>query len=529
MKLSQKRTLILILLLLPFYTSLKGCEHYESLPKQLAISDTSDVYTPDSITVAAGPHYKRGGLHNLFFGKHYRPLWAEPVKMPVFDIGEMGDSLYAVKRGGGQQTMNIRLKDKNKRQYVLRSVDKDQVYVVPENYRLGLVKFFLRDQASAMNPYAALVVPPLADAAGILHANPKLFYVPYDERFGEFADLVANRVMMFEEFPNKHWAGTSFFGNADKLVKTTKFLKRRYKKQDVVVDEKAFARARLFDVWIGDWDRHRNQWRWAEYRQDDKRIYKPIPRDRDIVFYRFNDGLLTYIASRWFIMPKLHSFEHHYGSIKNMMINSKYTDNLLLSSLVKEDWIEIAKDLQENLTDEAIEHAIKQWPPEVFKHEGEATIEKLKNRREFLVEAAEEFYIQLNKEVTLIGTDKEERFYVNRIDHKHTEVIITNADSSEVFFHRTFDNKITKTICLHGLEGDDYFLVTGEASRSPFVNIYGGKGEDTIIDRSNVKGLRRHTTVYDTREGNHVEFGRETKDRRSNDPSILDIDREGWN
>jgi hypothetical protein len=31
---------------------------------------------------------------------------------------------------------------------------------------------------------------------------------------------------------------------------------------------------------IGDWDRHYDQWRWAEYKKGQV-IYRPIPRDRD--------------------------------------------------------------------------------------------------------------------------------------------------------------------------------------------------------------------------------------------------------
>jgi hypothetical protein len=34
---------------------------------------------------------------------------------------------------------------------------------------------------------------------------------------------------------------------------------------------------------IGDWDRHYDQWRWAEYKKKGQVIYRPIPRDRDQV------------------------------------------------------------------------------------------------------------------------------------------------------------------------------------------------------------------------------------------------------
>ena len=39
----------------------------------------------DSVTIQAGKHYKRGALHRLFWGSHYRPVWNAPVTLPVFD------------------------------------------------------------------------------------------------------------------------------------------------------------------------------------------------------------------------------------------------------------------------------------------------------------------------------------------------------------------------------------------------------------------------------------------------------------
>jgi hypothetical protein len=46
----------------------------------------------------------------------------------------------------------------------------------------------------------------------------------------------------------------------------------------------SILKARLFDMLIGDWDRHYDQWRWGEYKVGDKVIYKPVPRDRSSIF-----------------------------------------------------------------------------------------------------------------------------------------------------------------------------------------------------------------------------------------------------
>jgi len=44
----------------------------------------ADSLTPDStITAALGARYHKGGLHNFFFGDHYRDLWATPIPVTV--------------------------------------------------------------------------------------------------------------------------------------------------------------------------------------------------------------------------------------------------------------------------------------------------------------------------------------------------------------------------------------------------------------------------------------------------------------
>ena len=43
-------------------------------------------------------------------GKNYRKVWDTPVKVPVFDLSMKKDSLFVVKRGGGDH-LTVILKD----------------------------------------------------------------------------------------------------------------------------------------------------------------------------------------------------------------------------------------------------------------------------------------------------------------------------------------------------------------------------------------------------------------------------------
>ena len=51
------------------------------------------------------------------------------------------------------------------------------------------------------------------------------------------------------------------------MTKTVSKLLKNHKHK---VDQEYILRARLFDILIGDWDRHDDQWRWGEFKEDDK-------------------------------------------------------------------------------------------------------------------------------------------------------------------------------------------------------------------------------------------------------------------
>ena len=66
------------------------------------------------------------------------------------------------------------------------------------------------------------------------------------------------------------------------------------------VDQKWTLRSRMFDLLIHDWDRHDDQWRWARFdlagesEKDKHRIYRPIPRDRDQAFSKYDGAFIGF-------------------------------------------------------------------------------------------------------------------------------------------------------------------------------------------------------------------------------------------
>src|SRR3989442_10968654 len=76
------------------------------------------------------------------------------------------------------------------------------------------------------------------------------------------------------------------FEGAEKIASTQKLWERLTRDSRERVDSRAFLAARLLDVFVGDWDRHPDQWRWGRVDQGDLPVWRPIPRDRDQAFSR---------------------------------------------------------------------------------------------------------------------------------------------------------------------------------------------------------------------------------------------------
>ncbi|PVY41803.1 hypothetical protein [Pontibacter virosus] len=494
--------------------------------QQLKTASPAEV---DSVTVMAGQHYKRTGFHHLFWGKHYREVWATPVTVSVFDMKTAKGGLSVEKLGGGMQTTSLTLIDDNGFTYALRSLDKDPAGILPKFWRNTFVADVLRDQTSAINPYAAFVLPTMAEAAGIPHSKPELVYVlPSDTTFGEHNDKFQDRVFMIEEKYNDDRTITPMLGNATDIAGSKKMLKERFGDDDHFIDQREFARARLFDLFINDWDRHEGQWEWAVYDDGDNKYYRAIPKDRDNAFFKFDDGIITWLFSRKWAIRKFETFGPKYKDVYALMMNASFIDSRALTELTAEDYQQIATELQTALTDDVIERAIRQFPPKVYDLLGEQTIGILKSRRDLLPQAAQEFYLHLAKKPLVIGTDKEDRFEVERLNDEETAVKVIRKSDDKQVYHRVFKRSETSQITLHGLADDDEFEVSGEVNKGIRIVIVGGRGEDEIKDSSNVKSWRRKTIVYDTKRGNEIEFGPETVDKTTNDVRVHAFDREGY-
>lgn len=471
-------------------------------------------------TVAANPEFnKASAVKRIMLGKHYRKEWATPVEFPIIDLEKTAGGLTAMKMGGGMQTKSLRMQGADGREYVLRSVKKDPSKAIVAELRETFAEDVVQDQISSSNPYAPMVVASLLQSAGILHSTPQLVYVPASPRLGEYASTFAETLCLFEERPAGNEEPNENFDHSKKIVNSDKLFEKVFSNSNHQVDEKAYLKARLFDMLIGDWDRHEDQWVWASFEENEKTFYRPIPRDRDQAFSSM-DGVIPGMASQKWVLRKTQNFDYSIRDINGLNMSANHMDRNFTTRLALKDWLAVADDLQKSLTNRAIDDAFDLMPASIYRISGAKTKNKLKSRRNDLQKYALKYYAFLTEQVAITGTNGKESFEVTRLNDGSTTVTVYDAGkksrNSNAVYQRNFSHAETKEILLYGLDGNDTFTINGNAEKGTLVRIIGGNGKDIIVDQSTVKGEGHHTKVYDNAD-NTFNTSSETKTLISED------------
>ena len=217
-------------------------------------------------------------------GADYRNLWKTPFDVEVLNLQSFAGGLTPNFRVGGQQTIGLAMTGNDGKSYTFRGVVKDLSSTLPNDFREYWIDNIVQDQLAAAHPAGPLIVPKLAEAAGVLHTTPKLVLMPDDAALGEFREIFAGLLGTIEEYPTKSSVDYAGFHDAIDIVSTDDLWEKLVSSPHDQVDVEAFLRARLFDYLIGDWDKHARQWRWAKF--PGSADWQPIPEDRDQAFSR---------------------------------------------------------------------------------------------------------------------------------------------------------------------------------------------------------------------------------------------------
>ncbi|WP_310397881.1 hypothetical protein [Hymenobacter sp.] len=466
---------------------------------------------PDSAVVKAGEQYRAGRLKTWLLGQNYRAEWAQPVRVPVLDLGRAHGGLVPVKRGGGLQTKSLRLRAPDGREYVLRSVSKEVDRAVPPFLRRTLAADVVQDQISASHPYAALTVPVLAEAAGVPHTRPQIVLVPDDSRLGPYRRAFAGTLAVLET--RDPFSPAAFRGAPQP---------KAYSTQDVLdqlradprhrVDQRQVLRARLLDLLLADWDRHDDQWRWLAYRlPNGGRLFRAAPRDRDQAYF-VNQGFLPRQVSTDWTLPKFQGFAYDFRNVRTFNFQARHFDRSFLTALSQADWLAIADSVRASLPDSVLARAVSRLPGAVRQLSGPTILAKLKAHRDRLPEWAREYYHFLAREVDVVGSNQAETFTVERLGPDRTRVtVFALADPGQrgpALYQRVFRTDETREVRLFGQGGADVFRLLGtEGWGEMRVRIIGGAGADSVTNGPSDRHHGRKTLVYDEPGGVQLAAG----------------------
>lgn len=429
----------------------------------------------DSVTVIPGPQYAAGWLHRVLFGDHHRDLWTTPIRVPVLDLGRFGGGLHAVGTLGGGQTVGLRLRAADGNEYLFRPLEKDPAAALPRELRETLVAEIFRDQISSQHPVSTLITHPLLSGVGIPHPIPRLVILPDSPLLAAFRERFAGQAGILETFV------TAAAAAADTLASTGRMFANLQADPGNDVDARAYLAARLMDIVVGDWDRHRGQWLWAGVPSARGGIrWTPIPLDRDMAFSRI-DGFFPWLA-RWY-MPQLVGFGADYPSPLHSTWQAKELDHRLVAPLPGEVWDSTAQAIQTLLTDSLLDEAIAAMPPALRSLNGPTLQRQLRRRRERLPHHARAVYHMYAATVAVHLSDAAETA-VARYEPDGTLTVAARAAGAGETYRRRFLPAETREVRIYLHGGDDRLIVRDGGAPGVALRVLGGPGDDRLLDSS---------------------------------------------
>ncbi|MEE9407334.1 MAG: metallophosphoesterase [Polaribacter sp.] len=468
---------------------------FTTFPKSNITEKKATIYTKEEVT--------KSGMYRFLWGERYRKYFGIEVNAPTVDLDTLFGGLKPVRKGGGHQSKSLRLRDKKGREYVMRALRKNavqylQAVAFKDQYIEGqfnntVTESLLNDVFTGSHPYAPFTIGKLSDVIGVYHTNPVLYYIPKQNSLGHFNDEFGDELYMIEERAASGHGDKASFGFANKVISTDDLLKNLSKSENYVLDEKSYIKARLFDMLIGDFDRHEDQWRWAVFKEGKQTIYRPIPRDRDQAFSIMGDGALLNFATN--SIPTLRGMRAYSEDIKSpewFNLSPSVLDMSLITKSNKKDWDAQVKLITTNITDAIIDDAFTLFPDEV-RHETITEIKtKLQGRRNNLQKISNSYYTYINNFQVIKGTNKDDWFDIERLKNGQTKITgyrIKKGEKGTIFHQKTYSKSETKEIWIYGLDDDDTFVVKGDGDNLIKIRIIGGQNNDTynIINGKKIK------------------------------------------
>ena len=214
-------------------------------------------------------------------------------------------------------------------------------------------------------------------------------------------------------------------------------------------------------------------------------------------------------------------FRESISSLKWLNYNARFIDPLFLNRIPKQRWVEIAQEVQRQLTDEVITKAFSHWPKTLYELNGQKIKNKLIKRRDQLTKVAHTFYEQVNKKAKVLGSEDKDIFELTYLNNKQVKLSIRRKkDQVAPYFYRTYDAKFTKELRIYALDGEDHLIVDGQPHNAIKIKFVGGPDKDLVQAKKHTQLIEtvvtaRSIAVYDRPKGLTIDPSIRVNDKRS--------------
>jgi hypothetical protein len=449
------------------------------------------------------PVSQKSAVYEYLWGKHYKNYYSQIITSKTTLLDTLFGGLKPIGLDNESSNSSLILIDKKGKEYVMTPIEKDAASFFKslayknQNFKTQsgneVTEDFLRDYFTTIHPFVPLVIPELSKAIGLRTTEPKLYFLPKQNKLEVYNKDFGGAFYYISEKPQTAFKNNNEFGNAISIITTDEMLHLIRTDKNHVVDQENYIRARLFDMLLGDWDREANKWQWGVYVEKNKTIYRPISTQRDQAFAKYDGaflGLLKSIPA----MGQMHSYSYNLKNIKDFNQQAYALDLALLADADEKSWLKQAEFIQQNLSNDLINQAFLQLPYELQ----DETTSKIKlhfrNRLKKLNQTAKEYHKLLEKKAIVVGTQKNDVIVITRLSKGRTVVVVYNGlkTPANIVFEKTFYKKNTKEIWLFGLEGNDEFSIEGKENNTIKIRLIGGLNQDSYVVEYGKK-----ITIYD--------------------------------
>jgi hypothetical protein len=343
-----------------------------------------------------------------------------------------------------------------------------------------LLEDLVPDQVSASHPAAPLIAERFRIAAGVPTGELRLVVLADSGRLGEFAAAFAG-VPGFLESQAPGLAGSGA------AISTDSLLRRLARSPAESADARAYLRARLLDLFMGDWSRDPAGWRWLGTAGSTP-VWLPAPVGSTQAFVSYEGLVLT--AAR-FIEGRLVRFGGSYPDPFNLVWNSRILDRRILAGLSWPAWDSVVAGLQARLPDSVIAAAVGSMPPEYRELDSLELSAVLGRRRDQLASMAGRFYHLLASDVDVSTADVPEVAVIARrpADTLDLRIVPGRGDSADASagprFERRFLRSETREVRLYLEDSSGRAIVRGPQTGGMLLRVIGDSARRQLIDSAN--------------------------------------------